>query len=91
MTLSPKFAISFQANTGQMWLYEPGGTVATTGFGMGAQTSPSVIGLGDAPYGNSYQIAFNAPSSLYTYEPGGWVTNTLLGPAPATSPSISPG
>jgi hypothetical protein len=85
------FVMSFQANTGQMWLYEPGGTQASTGYGMGTGTSPAAIGLGEyLPYGNPYQVAFNAPSSMYTYEPGGWVTNSLLGPAPATSPSIAP-
>jgi hypothetical protein len=85
------WVMSFQASTGQMWLYEPGGTQASTGFGMGTGTSPSAIGLGEyLPWGNAYQVAFNAPSSMYTYEPGGWVTNSLLGPAPNTSPSVAP-
>lgn len=86
-----KFAIAFQANTGQLWTYVPEGPVVNTGLGMEKGTSPSITPLHDHPNG-AFKVLFMAnTASLWSYEPGGYVENTILGNEPGTSPSVSPG
>jgi hypothetical protein len=92
-----RFEAPFQANTGQLWLYMPYGTVASTGLGMATGTGPSVVGFAmGAPTAAAptlpFEIAFQANSSqMWSYEPEGLITNSLLGMAIGTSPAIGPG
>jgi len=93
-----RFEAVFQANTTDLWIYQPYGTVAATPYGMQAGSSPSVAAISDGVCCASpslyrqFKIGFHAGTgSLWTYEPGGAVTNTLLGNAANTSPSIAPG
>jgi len=81
----PEFAMHFQANTGQMYIYEPGGTVATTGLGMKLKTNP---GMASLP-GGRYTAPFQANSgNLWLYTPGGTVASTGLGMQPESSPAV---
>jgi hypothetical protein len=79
------FAMHFQANTGQMWIYEPGGTVATTGLGMKTKTNPGMASLPSGKYTAPFQAN---TGSLWLYTPGGTVANTGYGMQPESSPAV---
>ena len=80
--------VAFQANTGDLYTYDPAtGGSTNVNLGMAAGTSPSIA---YSPSGG-FEVAFQANTGdLYTYSStGNSHTNTNLGMAAGTSPSIA--
>jgi hypothetical protein len=81
-----QFEIAFQANNGNLYIYNSSSGPASTGQGMAAGTSPSITALSNG----QFEIAFQANNgNLYTYNSATGTTNLGLGMASHTSPSVS--
>jgi hypothetical protein len=81
-----RFVIAFQVNSGYMWLYEPNGINASTGYGMAAGTNAAVA----SEPGGSFAASFQANSgAMWLYVPNGIVASTGIGMQAGASPAIT--
>jgi hypothetical protein len=86
---SPSYAggiVAFQANSGLLYLYDPGdNSNVDSHLGMAADTSPAI-----ADSSSGYEVAFQANSGiLYSYDPSGNSNvDSHLGMEADTSPAI---
>jgi surface antigen len=81
-----RYAVAFQANTGNLFTWVSTGGGVNTGQGMKGGTSPSITALSNG----GYAVAFQANTgNLFTWVSTGGGVNTGQGMMAGTSPSIT--